>query len=81
AYLAFVGQKGKSLLLTGGAFTFGVFLTYLLIGLGLLKFLTEVAIIKSAAKYIYFLTALLAFAFEESISTTTLRQRRGRPKK
>ena len=62
-YLAFVGQKGKFLLLTGGAFTFGVFLTYLLIGLGLLKFLTEVAIIKSAARYIYFLTAFLAFTF------------------
>lgn len=63
AYLAFVGRKGKSLIFTGAAFTFGVFLTYLLIGLGLLKFLTELSIIKSAARYIYFLTALLAFAF------------------
>ena len=46
-----------------GAFTLGVFLTYLLIGLGFLKFLTALPAIEKIARYVYLLTGGLAFAF------------------
>jgi len=41
SYLAYVGRRGKELLLAGSLFTFGVFVAYFLIGLGLLEFVTR----------------------------------------
>ncbi len=58
SYLALVGRTGRTLLLTGSAFTAGVFSTYLLIGLGLLKFIQSLSLLPTVAKVVYLLTAL-----------------------
>ena len=39
SYLTLSGHKGKQILLTGASFTVGVFLAYLLVGLGFYKVL------------------------------------------
>lgn len=44
SYLAFIGRKGKDLLLIGWAFTLSVFITYLLIGMGLFEIIKRMAI-------------------------------------
>ncbi len=60
SYLTLSGRKGKEVIFTGISFTVGVFLTYLLVGLGFYKVLDLVkgmlAIISSV---VYALTALL----------------------
>ena len=56
AYLAFIGRKGRDLVFTGIAFVLGVFIAYLLLGLGLLKVL-EVIDITSWGRYFYILVA------------------------
>jgi len=57
SYLAFVGRKGRTLLLVGLSFTVAVFTTYSLIGLGLLKFLQSLSFIPILARIVYLLTA------------------------
>ena len=57
AYLAFIGKKGKDILYVGGALSVMAFLTYLLVGLGLLSFIR--AITKSGAVSIW-ITAVVA---------------------
>lgn len=61
SYLAFVGRKGRTLLLVGLSFTVAVFTTYSLIGLGLLKFLQSLSFIPILARIVYLLTAAGAF--------------------
>ena len=50
SYLAFMGRKGREVLLVGAAFTLGVFITYLLIGLGLSKALEPLADLQATLK-------------------------------
>ncbi|MBA7650474.1 hypothetical protein ES703_58280 [subsurface metagenome] len=57
SYLAFVGRKGKALLLVGLAFTVAVLMTYFLIGLGFLKFIQSLSFIPILARIVYILTA------------------------
>lgn len=59
SYLALTGRKGRDILLVGGAFALGVFATYLLVGVGLLKFLAELPYLKTLGKWIYGATAVL----------------------
>jgi len=61
SYLALVGRKGKEILLVGASFTAAVFLTYLLVGLGVLGFLQSLGVIKIFSRIIYLLAALLCF--------------------
>lgn len=51
--------KGRTMLATGGAFTLGVFLTYLGVGFGFLKFLAALPFLNAISKWIYAVTALL----------------------
>ncbi len=57
SYLAFVGRKGKELLAVGSAFTLAVFITYFLVGLGLLKFVQSLSFMPYVARIVYMLTA------------------------
>jgi len=59
SYLAVRKRKGRELLLTGAAFAAGVFLTYLGVGLGLLRFLTSIPGLDVLGKWVYALTAVL----------------------
>lgn len=61
SYLALMGRKGREILLVGASFTAAVFLTYLLVGLGVLGFLQSLGVIKIFSRIIYLLAALLCF--------------------
>jgi len=50
SYLTFMERKGREILLVGAAFTLGVFITYLLIGLGLSKALEPLAALQATLK-------------------------------
>ncbi len=62
SYLGVRRRKGREILLTGAAFTLGVFAAYLGVGLGMLKFLTAVPALATAGKWIYAVTMLLCLA-------------------
>jgi cytochrome c biogenesis protein CcdA len=62
SYLSIRERQGRALLATGAAFTLGVFLAYLGVGLGLLKFLTSLPVLSAVGKWIYGVTMLLCLA-------------------
>ncbi len=60
SYLTLSGRKGKEVLLVGGAFTAGVFLAYLAVGLGLYQLLELVgSTLDTIATVVYALTGIL----------------------
>jgi cytochrome c biogenesis protein CcdA len=70
SYLAFTGRRGRDILFVGLSFTLGVFLTYLLVGVGLLKVVQSLGFFSSLGRWVYLLTALLcvtlaAFTFRD----------------
>ncbi len=78
SYLAFTGRRGREILLVGLAFALGVFLTYLLVGVGLLRAIQALPFFTSVGRWVYLITALLcgvlaAFTFRDFI-----RARRGK---
>lgn len=79
SYLAFIGRKGRDIILVGAAFTLGVFLTYLLVGLGALKFITSLAFLSILSRLVYLATALLCAAFAILSAYDFIQARRGRP--
>ncbi|MBM4431469.1 MAG: hypothetical protein FJ026_14165, partial [Chloroflexi bacterium] len=56
SYLSVRKRQGRELLVTGAMFTLGVFLAYLGVGLGFLRFLTAVPALEIIGKWIYGLT-------------------------
>jgi cytochrome c biogenesis protein CcdA len=62
SYLSVRKRAGRELLATGLAFTTGVFLAYLGVGLGLLRFLTALPVLTTIGKWIYGLTLVLCLA-------------------
>jgi cytochrome c biogenesis protein CcdA len=60
SYLSLSGKKGKQILITGASFTLGVFIAYLLVGLGFYKVLDLISGWTSIiSKIVYILTAVL----------------------
>jgi cytochrome c biogenesis protein CcdA/glutaredoxin len=59
SYLAFTGRRGRDILFVGLSFTLGVFLTYLLVGVGLLKVVQSLSFFSALGRWVYLLTALL----------------------
>lgn len=62
SYLAFTGRRGRDVLFVGLSFTLGVFLTYLLVGVGLLKVVQSLSFFSALGRWVYLLTALLCVA-------------------
>ncbi|MHB1296144.1 MAG: hypothetical protein ACYC4R_14255 [Anaerolineae bacterium] len=62
SYLSLNKRKGRALLATGAAFTLGVFLTYLGVGFGLLRFLASLPFLQVIGKWLYGFTAVLCVA-------------------
>ena len=62
SYMSLVGRERKEMLVAGGAFASAVFVTYLLLGLGLLKFLSFLNEFSIVAKCVYLLAAIGTFA-------------------
>ena len=60
SYLTFAGKKAKEILLYGGVFTSGVFIAYLLVGMGLMTFLHQLSGFPLLSKGIYLFIALFA---------------------
>ena len=61
SYMAFTGRRGRDILFVGISFTLGVFLTYLLVGVGLLKVVQSLSFFTALGRWVYLLTALLCF--------------------
>lgn len=62
SYLSLRKRRGSALLATGAAFTLGVFLTYLGVGFGFLRFLGSLPFLSAIARWLYAATALLCVA-------------------
>jgi len=63
SYLAITGRKGKDILFIGFSFTAGIFITYLLTGLGMFKFLHSIEEVSEISKLIYPFSGLMALIF------------------
>ena len=61
SYLSLVGRSRKEMLVAGGAFAAAVFVTYLLLGMGLLKFLSFLNDFSVVAKCVYLVAAIGTF--------------------
>jgi cytochrome c biogenesis protein CcdA/glutaredoxin len=60
SYLTLSGRKGREVLVVGAAFTLGVFLAYLVVGLGFYKVLDLLGdLLTTLGRWVYGLTALL----------------------
>ena len=62
SYLSVRKREGAELLATGAAFTSGVFLTYLGVGFGFLRFLSSLPFLAIIGKWVYGITFLLCLA-------------------
>jgi cytochrome c biogenesis protein CcdA len=79
AYLAAGGYKGRLVLAVGGAFTAGVFLAYLTVGLGLYKLLDLLGnALTLAGRWLYGLTALFCLVLAVLSFVDFLKARKGR---
>ena len=63
SYMNLVGRGRKEMLIAGGAFALAVFVTYLLLGLGMLSFMNYLNQFSGIAKCVYLLAATATFAF------------------
>lgn len=79
SYLAFMERKGREILAVGAAFALGVFLAYLGVGFGLLKFLTALPFLSAISRWIYGLTAVLCLALAGGSLYDWWQARRGKP--
>jgi cytochrome c biogenesis protein CcdA/thiol-disulfide isomerase/thioredoxin len=78
SYLSLSGRKGREILLVGSAFTIGVFLAYLLIGLGFYRILDLLGSwLNVLGKIVYGITALICLAFGVLSFSDYLKTRKG----
>jgi cytochrome c biogenesis protein CcdA len=59
SYLTFTERRGRDILLVGAAFAVGVFLTYFLVGLGVLTAIQSLDFFPLLGRWVYLVTALL----------------------
>lgn len=62
SYMNLVGRGRKEMLIAGGAFALAVFVTYLLVGLGTLSFMSYLNQFSGVAKCVYLIAATATFA-------------------
>jgi cytochrome c biogenesis protein CcdA len=79
SYLAFVGRRQREVLAVGVAFTLGVFLTYLGVGVGLLKFMASLPFLSAVSRWVYGLTAALCLFLAAVSLYDWWQARRGKP--
>jgi len=78
SYLTLSGRKGREVLFVGAAFTLGVFLAYLLVGLGFYKVLDLLgSLLTAVGRWVYGLTAILCAALAVFSLLDFLKARRG----
>ncbi len=79
SYLAFTGRKRGEVLAVGGAFALAVFLTYLGVGVGVLKFLAALPFLSTVSHWVYGLTALLCLVLALGSLYDWWQARQGKP--
>jgi cytochrome c biogenesis protein CcdA/glutaredoxin len=78
SYLTLSGRKGREVLVVGGTFTLGVFLAYLVVGLGFYKVLDLAGdLLTTLGRWVYGLTALLCAGLAIFSFLDFLKARRG----
>ncbi|MGD8793371.1 MAG: hypothetical protein PVF47_12545 [Anaerolineae bacterium] len=78
SYLTFTGRRGRDILFVGLAFALGVFLTYLLVGVGLLKAVQALPFFTALGRWVYLLTALLCVVLAALTFRDFFRAREGK---
>ncbi len=78
SYLTFTGRRGRDILLVGASFALGVFLTYLLVGVGLLNAIQALPFFTALGRWVYLLTALLCMALAALTFRDYARARKGK---
>ncbi|MEZ4669840.1 MAG: cytochrome c biogenesis protein CcdA [Anaerolineae bacterium] len=77
SYLALTGRSQREVLLVGVAFTVAVFLTYLLMGLGLSTLVEQISMVSTVGRVIYGVTALICLGLAVVSMTDYIKIRRG----
>ena len=77
SYMTFSGRRGRDVLFVGGAFTLGVFLTYLLVGVGLLRAVQSLRIFSALGRWVYLVTALACAILAALTFRDLIKARRG----
>ncbi len=78
SYLSLSGRKGREVLFVGAAFTLGVFVAYLVVGLGFYKVLDLLGdVLTTLGRWVYGLTALLCIGLAVFSFRDFLKARRG----
>ena len=77
SYLTFTGRKGREILFVGISFTLGVFITYLLVGVGLLKVIQSLSFFNALGRWVYLITALLCLMLAVLTFRDFFRARKG----
>ena len=80
SYMSLVGRERKEMLIAGGAFAAAVFTTYLLMGMGALKFLSFLNEFTVVAKCVYLLAAIGTFTLAFLSLYDAIKARRGKVK-
>ena len=80
SYMSLVGRKRREMLIAGGAFAAAVFVTYLLMGMGLLKFLSFLNEFSLIAKCVYLLAAIGTFTLAFLSLYDAIKARQGKVK-
>ena len=78
SYLTFTERRGRDILLVGTAFAVGVFLTYFLVGLGVLTAIQSLEFFPLLGRWVYLITALLCAALAIFTFRDFFRARQGR---
>ena len=79
SYLTLVGRRRKEILWVGLGFAAAVFVTYLLIGFGLFRFIQHFSFLPLFSRVVYFVTILFAFVLGILSLYDAIQLRRGRP--
>ena len=79
SYLTFSGRQGRDVLAVGVAFAVGVFLTYLGVGLGMLRFLASLPFLSAVSRWVYGLTAVTCLFLAAGSLHDWWQARRGKP--
>jgi cytochrome c biogenesis protein CcdA len=79
SYLTFVGRKRKEILFVGLGFSGTVFITYLLIGFGILSFVQHLSFLPLFSRVIYILTIVFALVLGTLSLYDYIQLKRGRP--
>ncbi|MCP4542973.1 MAG: hypothetical protein GY832_38135 [Chloroflexi bacterium] len=77
SYMTLTGRQGRDILFVGAAFALGVFLTYLLVGIGMFKVIQTLEIFPLLGRWVYLLTTLICGVLAILTFRDFFRARRG----